>query len=579
MQKLTKLLFALVLVLAVSTGCNDIQAPLAVVPATPTNGSTVSAQTLVLTWASLGNNTYEVQISQSATFQSLVVDATNVTSLIYPVTPGTLGDGNTYFWRVRAFRAGQSSQWSSASYFITSGSTPTPPVAPGTITVNAVLDGAAWTGNINYTVNGPAISSGYTAPQTFSGLPTSVYTLNYISGGPSGATMDGISPSSMQTLPVTGSISFTIRFRSQSAGGIQVFAQLDGAPWEGSLNYSVSGPNSELGYAVPHSFSNLNPGTYTITYIAGGPAGAVMTSVTPAQTQSLSSGAYTSFTLAFRSTSTGGTGYVSATLNGQPWSGSVNYTLAHYAISGPVEKTGYSVPSSISNLPAGVIQLNYNSGGPAGATLSSISPSAQQTLVQGGTAYYTLNFTQQQAYGSILVNATLDGSPWQTAPGSGPISYSVSGPTSMSGSSMPGSYGNQPTGSYTVNYLSGGPIGATYSGASPSITQTLTPGGTIVFTLNFHSQMKGTVYINATQNGVPWSGPVSYFVSGPYPQSGSGVPGSIANAPAGNYSISYSSGGPSGFVFEGVSPSTQYLSAGGSITFTIRFVYRGGLLQ
>jgi hypothetical protein len=272
-----------------------------------------------------------------------------------------------------------------------------------------------------------------------------------------------------------------------------------------------------------------------------------------------------------------GTAVVSATLNGAAWSGPVNYTLSHYVVSGPVQKTGYSVPGTVGDIPAGNIQFNYNSGGPAGATLSGISPSAQQVLSPGGSIYYTMNFVMQQSYGSIIVNATLDGSPWQTAAGSGPISYTISGAKHNAGSSIPGDFSSQPTGAYSVSYNSGGPIGATFAGVSPSASQTLGHNGTIVFTLNFYAQPKGTVTVNATLNGEPWSGALAYVLTGPYVESGSKAPHSFTNAPSGTYSVNYSSGGPYSAVFEGVSPPSQYMSAGGHITFNIRFVFKGVL--
>ncbi len=480
------LLFSLLFLL----GCNMIPLPLGVVLATPSNGATVNPQYTILTWVSVGNNTYEVQVSPDANFQNLVIDATNMTNLLYPLPPGTLNDGSAYFWRVRAFRSGQISQWTSASYFLTSGSIPPtpPPVTPGSIMVTALLDGS---------------------------------------------------------------------------------------PWNGSVNYNISGPSSSPGNSVPYSFGNLTPGTYTVTYYSGGPYGASLSAVSPGPTQVLNSGANTTFTFIFRSGSVSGGASIIATLNGAPWSGPVNYTLSQYTINGPMEKTGYSVPGAISGLSAGNIQLNYNSGGPEGATLSGITPSVQQTLGSGGMVSFTMNFVRQQAYGTIVVHATLDGTPWQTAPGSGPISYSIQGPSSNTGSTIPNSYTNQPAGSYIITYETGGPIGATFAGASPSTVQTLTANGTIIFTLNFQTQSRGTVYINATLNGEPWSGAVNYVLTGPYPESGSYVSNGFPNAPSGNYSVNYSSGGPPSCIFDGVSPSTQYLPAGGSITFTLRFVFRG----
>jgi len=364
------LLFSLVFLM----GCNVIPLPLGVVLATPSNGATVDPQYTVLTWVSVGNNTYEVQVSAEANFKNLAVNATNVTNLLYPVSPGTLNNGSTYFWRVRAFRGGEASQWTSAAYFLTSGGIPPvpPPVTPGIIKAEAVLDGSSW--------NGP-------------------------------------------------------------------------------LNYSISGPSGSTGYSVPYSHGNASPGTYTVTYYSGGPAGASLSAISPAPTQVLSAGASSAFTFIFRSGSVSGSASISATLNGAPWSGPLNYTITHYSINGPVEKTGYSVPGAVGGLPSGNVQLNYNSGGPEGATLSGITPSAQQTLGSGGMVSFTLNFMHQQAYGNIVVHATLDGAPWQTSVGSGGISYSLQGPRSGSGSTIPNSYTNHPAGSYVITYETGGPIG------------------------------------------------------------------------------------------------------------------------
>ena len=83
--------------------------------------------------------------------------------------------------------------------------------------------------------------------------------------------------------------------------------------------------------------------------------------------------------------------------------------------------------------------------------------------------------------------------------------------------------------------------------------------------------------VNATLNGEQWSGALGYVLTGPYVESGSNAPHSFTNAPSGTYSVNYSSGGPYSAVFEGVSPPSQYMSAGGHITFNIRFVFKGVL--
>lgn len=61
----------------------------------------------------------------------------------------------------------------------------------------------------------------------------------------------------------------------------------------------------------------------------------------------------------------------------------------------------------------------------------------------------------------------------------------------------------------------------------------------------------------------------------PYVESGHGAPQTFSNVPTGTYGVQYSAGGPPSSVFDGVSPSTQMLSPGGNIAFTIRFRFQG----
>lgn len=90
--------------------------------------------------------------------------------------------------------------------------------------------------------------------------------------------------------------------------------------------------------------------------------------------------------------------------------------------------------------------------------------------------------------GSILVNATLDGSPWETAIGSGVVNYTLTGPQEHSSSTVPQTFTDLPQGSYTLGYNSGGPYQSVLEGISPSPTQNLATGGSITFTMEFHFQ-------------------------------------------------------------------------------------------
>ena len=258
---------------------------------------------------------------------------------------------------------------------------------------------------------------------------------------------------------------------------------------------------------------------------------------------------------------TAGTIVVNGILEGSPWSGQLNYV-----ITGPEAQSGSSAPQTFSNLGEGTYSLTYSSGGPGGATLVSITPSPTQTLSADGTITFTLNFEVQPS-SSIAVSATLDGSPW-----SGSVRYSIKGPYADSHSSVPYTFTDLPEGTYTLQYTSRGPDGATLTSITPSPTQNLPDGGTINFIMNFQSQATGSIYVQATLDGSPWSGRVRYTIDGPYTDSSYSVPDSFDGLPEGSYTLVYKSGGPSGAQFGGVSPkSTQYLSSGGQASFTLNF--------
>ena len=82
-------------------------------------------------------------------------------------------------------------------------------------------------------------------------------------------------------------------------GIVNVKATLDGQPWEGSLNYSVTGPNNKNGPIVPYTFSDMAVGDYILNYASGGPSDATLSSITPSATQTLSPNGSITFTLNF----------------------------------------------------------------------------------------------------------------------------------------------------------------------------------------------------------------------------------------------------------------------------------------
>jgi hypothetical protein len=82
--------------------------------------------------------------------------------------------------------------------------------------------------------------------------------------------------------------------------------------------------------------------------------------------------------------------------------------------------------------------------------------------------------------GTIQAIATLNGAPW-----SGSVSYQFVGPSTQNGSTVPATFSSVTAGSYSFNYSSGGPSGATLNSVTPAVTQNLSGGGTITYTLNF----------------------------------------------------------------------------------------------
>jgi len=92
--------------------------------------------------------------------------------------------------------------------------------------------------------------------------------------------------------------------QTPTTGTINVNATLDGAPWPGvgtgAVNYTLtpaSGANIS-GTKVPDSFT-VDPGSWNCTYVSGGPAASYFVNITPSETQSVTAGGNTTFTLNF----------------------------------------------------------------------------------------------------------------------------------------------------------------------------------------------------------------------------------------------------------------------------------------
>lgn len=111
--------------------------------------------------------------------------------------------------------------------------------------------------------------------------------------------------------------------------------------------------------------------------------------------------------------------------------------------------------------------------------------------------------------GTIVVKATLDGSPWV-----GNVSFTLT-PTSgspLSGNYVEKTFSDVAAGNWTCAHVSGGP--GAFSNITPSATQSVTAGGTTTFVLNFVSiQVDAYVTFKTwTINGTPVLPGPSYWI-------------------------------------------------------------------
>ena len=493
---------------------------------------------------------------------------------------------------------------------------------PGSVVVNATLDGVPWTGAVSFTVTGPQTVAGTAVSQTTAALPPGSYAITYNSGGPPGATFLGGTPAGPQALASGGTATFTLNFKNPT--NIVVNATLNGSPWTGPVSYNLSGttfgfggiPSSSPVYpgsAVPQTFVNVNAtglgvimlpgppvligpaGFYNLQYLSGGPPGATLFSVTPGAWQVLISGHTKTFTLNFRTEGFApDTITVNATLDGAPWAGPVNFNMQgwlHLSMSGVTLSplyVGSSVPQAFPSMPTGdyatdpvsgasgpggIYWAAYLSGGPSGATLFDITP-PWAVLISGNTKTFTLNFKSKPiTTAKVTVKATLDGAPW-----TGPVSFTLtaSGLPTISGTAAAQTYALVPLGTYTLNYLTGGPAGATLVGITSAATQAVVAGGNTIYTLNFQTKLvtADRVTVKATLDGAPWTGALSFTLtaSGLPTISGTSVAQTHTAVPVGTYTLAYVTGGPPAATLVGItSAATQTLTVGGIHTYTLNF--------
>lgn len=94
-------------------------------------------------------------------------------------------------------------------------------------------------------------------------------------------------------------VAFGLSCEPTEKGTIEVKATLDGSPWPGAVDYTLTRTGETLnGASVDKTFS-VAPDTWTCAYVSSGPDGATLIGIAPSETQSLAEGETITFTLNF----------------------------------------------------------------------------------------------------------------------------------------------------------------------------------------------------------------------------------------------------------------------------------------
>jgi uncharacterized repeat protein (TIGR01451 family) len=91
--------------------------------------------------------------------------------------------------------------------------------------------------------------------------------------------------------------------------------------------------------------------------------------------------------------------------------------------------------------------------------------------------------------------------------------------------------------------------------------------------VNVSAPQTCTIRVQATLDGQPWSGNLSYSINGPTPTSGTSVPQNFTNRALGMYVANAPTGGPASSTFNGVTPTSGNCTGGNVLTFTYQYSF------
>ncbi len=291
-----------------------------------------------------------------------------------------------------------------------------------------------------------------------------------------------MSPST-QTLNQGSSVTYTVITATSSGLSQSIALSATNLPTGVSASFSsatvTSGNQSILTLSASSSAST---GTYTVTLIGVGTTTHTATfSVTvaqAAQTAGALSSSPLSFTFNSQTIDTASAPFVFSLVN----TGGTALTISSITESPQLFASllnGQGLPLTLQPNGSANMQVVFipNATGQQTGTIKlfNTTNASPLTLNVSGTGVAAPVTT-----GNIQINATFNGAPW-----AGTVYYNLTGPESYTGGTAPNTYYNTAPGSYTLAYAQSGPFSATFTGVTPSATQSLSAGATVTYTLNF----------------------------------------------------------------------------------------------
>jgi len=236
-------------------------------------------------------------------------------------------------------------------------------------TATASPENSAWQGKV--TTTGTKTIYGVTSPITFK-LDCTLKNGNSVS--------DSVT---VNTITDPEELLGTIEVKARLFNGSNV------SDYTGPVKYTITGPQSLTG-EMPQSFSAPS-GTYTLTYVSGGPNDAVC--ITHPQTKVVAAQETSTFYLDFEVQN-----LCSISVDYQvpesaaEWDGKASYVLI-----GPTILTGNSLPYSFNQIPPGVYYISYISGAPENLIFSGVLEGNGQVCYPKEPLQFTLQFAEPGA--------------------------------------------------------------------------------------------------------------------------------------------------------------------------------------